>query len=79
MNFMASDKNVWIEIVHNHFEGITHSGKGLPIMQAQGDYVKIVNNTFKESTIGSGISVTSPYAPLIKEISFISITGTSNS
>jgi hypothetical protein len=47
-------------------------------MQAQGDYVVIVNNTFKDSIIGSGISVTSANAPLVKETSFISITGTSN-
>jgi hypothetical protein len=67
MNFMISDKNVWIEIAHNYFEGITHSGKGLPIMQAQGYYVVITNNTFKDSTIGSAISVTSPNAPLVRE------------
>jgi hypothetical protein len=64
---------------HNHFEGIIYSGKGLPIMQAQGDYVVITNNTFKDSTIGSAISVTSPNAPLVNETSFIRITGTSNS
>jgi hypothetical protein len=66
MEFTSSDKNVWIEIADNHFEGIAHSGKGLPIMKAQGDYVVIVNNTFKGSTIGSGISVTSANAPLVK-------------
>ena len=47
-------------------------------MQAQGDYVVIVNNTFKDSTIGSGISLTSANAPLVKETAFINITGTSN-
>ena len=78
MNFMTSDNNVWIEIANNHFEGIAHSGQGFPIIQAQGDYVVIVNNTFKDSRIGSGISVTSANAPLVKETSFISITGTSN-
>jgi hypothetical protein len=58
---------------------MTYTGKGLPIMQAQGDYVVINNNTFKHSTLGSAISVSSPNTPLVKETSFISITGTSKS